>query len=144
MEVFDHYYPSAWMIHRVANDYAKFSELGNIDPAAPRDMIMTMFERYTKYHQRRALMIISIMYPAMYDCAFEHETRDPKAEEKVACLRLKMLIQQGEQQLKDNRKKHTELIAAIKRCDTRQKYLKQCEKALNPPTSSAPQPISHN
>ena len=135
MDVFDHYYHSTRMLDKIVRHMVDTQT-----SETTADMLTTMFERYTKYHRQRALMIISVAFPELWNHAFGVDARDPKAEEKVACLRLKMLIQQGEQQLKDNRKKYRELLAAIKRCDTRQKYLKK----LLTPTSSAPQPISHN
>ena len=135
MDVFEFYYHNARMLDKIVRHMVDTQT--SEDTA---DMLTTMFERYTKYHRQRALMIISVAFPEMWNHAFGVAARDPKAEEKVKCLRVKMLIQQGEQQLKDNRKKHKELLAAIKRSDIRQKYLKK----LLTPTSSAPQPITHS
>lgn len=127
MEVFEFYYHNARMLEKVVRHMVDTQT-----PEDTADMLTTMFERFTKYHRRRALMIISVAFPEMYNHAFGAEARDPKADEKVEILRLKMEMQQGERRLIENRKKHRELIAAIKKCEVARKQPKRLSPRPTP------------
>lgn len=126
MDVLAYFYKNTWeSILNLAESQPKTSE-------QTAELIEASYCLHTKYHQRRALMLISVAFPEIHAYAFPHVQADPEMEKKIEMMRVKMEMQQGERRLVENRKKHRELLAAIKKCEVARKQPKRLSPRPTP------------